>query len=92
MDMKRILLVLLCVLSMPVMASHIVGGEFEVIHLSDYNYRINLILYFDILNGSPGARDFNFTATIYRKSDNAWMQDVYFGYWDWSAHSFVPGQ
>jgi hypothetical protein len=78
MDMKRILLVLLCVLSMPVMASHIVGGEFEVIHLSDYNYRINLILYFDILNGSPGARDFNFTATIYRKSDNAWMQDVYF--------------
>ena len=68
----------LCVLALPVMASHIVGGEFEVIHISGNNYRINLILYFDKLNGSPGARDNNIVAAIYRKRDNQFMQNVSF--------------
>ena len=69
---------MLCVLALPVMASHIVGGEFEVIHISGNTYRINLILYFDILNGSPGARDNNIVAAIYRKRDNQFMQNVSF--------------
>lgn len=77
-DMKRFLLVVLCSFAIPVMASHIVGGEFEVVHISGNSYRINLILYFDILNGNPGARDLNFTSRIYRKRDNAVMQDVFF--------------
>ena len=76
--MKRLLLVFLCSFSIPAMASHIVGGEFEIVHVSGNSYRINLILYFDILNGSPGARDGNFTANIYRKRDNAFMQSVNF--------------
>jgi len=76
--MKRGFLVLLCVLALPVMASHIVGGEFEVIHISGNTYRINLILYFDKLNGSPGARDNNVVAAIYRKRDNQFMQNVSF--------------
>ena len=76
--MKRGLLVILCVLALPVMASHIVGGEFEVIHISGNSYRINLILYFDKLNGSPGARDNNIVAAIYRKRDNQFMQNVSF--------------
>lgn len=63
----------------PVLASHIVGGEFELIHISGNNYRVNLILYFDKLNGSPGARDNNVLASIYRKRDNAFMQNVSFG-------------
>jgi CHU_C Type IX secretion signal domain len=75
--MKWILLAALWVLVFPAMASHIVGGEFELIHLSDNNYRINMILYFDELNGLPGARDPNVVARIYRKRDNFLMRDVY---------------
>lgn len=76
--MKRILLAILLLLSVPSFASHIVGGEFEIVHLTGYNYRVNLILYFDVLNGSTGARDNSVTAIIYRKRDNAYMQAVFF--------------
>ena len=54
-------------------ASHLVGGEFELIHQKDFNYQLNLILYFDVLNGNPGARDPNVQVSIFRKSDNALM-------------------
>ncbi len=76
--MKRILLAFFCLLALPLSASHIVGGEFEILHLSDYNYRINLLLYFDQLNGNPGARDQNITAAIFRKRDNVLMRTVQF--------------
>src|SRR5689334_22884840 len=76
--MKRGFLIILCVLALPVMASHIVGGEFEVIHISGNTYRVNLIIYFDQLNGSPGARDNTITAVIYRKRDNQFMRVVNF--------------
>lgn len=76
--MKRGLLVVLCILALPVMASHIVGGEFEIVHLNGNSYRINLILYFDQLNGNPGARDNNITAAIFRKRDDVFMQNVSF--------------
>lgn len=76
--MKRGFLVILCFLALPVMGSHIVGGEFEIVHLSGNSYRVNLILYFDLLNGSPGARDNNILAAIYRKRDNQFMQNVSF--------------
>src|SRR5690606_9731256 len=51
-------------------ASHIVGGEFELIHISGNTYRLNMILYFDELNGNPGARDQFVDARIFRKRDN----------------------
>ena len=60
------------------MASHIVGGEFEIVHVSGNQYRVSLILYFDELNGNPGAKDNNFTTAIYRKRDKALMQNVFF--------------
>lgn len=75
--MKWILLAVLWVLVVPSFASHIVGGEFELVHLSDNTFRINLILYFDELNGSPAARDANVVARIYRKRDNFFMRDVF---------------
>jgi hypothetical protein len=75
--MKWILLAVLLVFAFPAMSSHIVGGEFELIHLSENSYRINLILYFDELNGLPGARDPNVVARIYRKRDNFLMRDVF---------------
>jgi hypothetical protein len=75
--MKWILLAVLWACIVPAFASHIVGGEFELIHLSDNTFRINLILYFDELNGSPAARDANVVARIYRKRDNLFMRDVF---------------
>lgn len=74
--MRRSLLVAFCVLAFPLMASHIVGGEFEIIHVNGSIYRVNLILYFDDINGSPGALDQNVMAAIYRKSDNKFMRTV----------------
>src|SRR5687767_2372977 len=78
--MKRILLILFCLLAFPVAASHIVGGEFEIIYISGNTYRVNLILYFDVLNGNPGAQDFNINARIFRKSDNFPMRIVTLAY------------
>ena len=57
-------------------ASHIVGGEFELIHLQGFEYRLNLVLYFDLLNGSVGAKDPSATAVIFRMADNAVMGSV----------------
>jgi len=57
-------------------ATHIVGGEFELIHLNDYNYKLNLILYFDIVNGSKGAEDPGALVYIFRKSDDQLMQTI----------------
>lgn len=75
--MKRILLVVLCVLSIPAAASHIVGGEFEIEHQFESTYQVNLILYFDQLNGQAGALDSIVTARIYRKRDNLMMMDIF---------------
>lgn len=75
--MKRFILVVFCLLAFPVMASHIVGGEFEIVHVSGSLYRVNLILYFDKINGNAQARDASATARIFRKSDNAFMADVF---------------
>ena len=75
--MKKIILILFCLWAFPVAASHIVGGEFEIIHISGNTYRVNLILYFDELNGSIGARDPSVNARIFRKRDNALMKDVF---------------
>lgn len=74
--MKKILLLLFCLLAFPVVASHIVGGEFELIYISKNRYRLNLILYFDEKFGSQGAKDPSVTARIFRKRDNASMMIV----------------
>jgi hypothetical protein len=84
--MKRIFLVLFCLLALPVMASHIVGGEFELIYLSKNNYRLNLIYYFDLKNNTfngddpenaqPELSEPTITVGIFRKSDNAFIRYV----------------
>jgi hypothetical protein len=74
--MKKTFLTLLLLISFPLVASHIVGGEFELVHLSDNLYRLNLIIYFDDLNGSPGAQDQSVTARIFRKRDNTVMGQI----------------
>jgi len=54
-------------------ASHIVGGEFELIYISGDSYRLNLILYFDEKFGNQGAKDAFADVRIFRKRDNAIM-------------------
>ncbi|MCF6351549.1 MAG: gliding motility-associated C-terminal domain-containing protein [Cyclobacteriaceae bacterium] len=72
---KRLLLLLLLI-STPAWASHIVGGEFELLHIEGSTYRLNLNLYFDVFNGLSGAQDARVNARIYQKSDNTAMMDV----------------
>ncbi len=74
--MKKFLFVTLLLVVLPLYASHIVGGEFELIHLSGYNYQLNMVLYFDDINGNPGAEDFSVTVSFYRKRDNALMREL----------------
>jgi hypothetical protein len=57
-------------------ASHIVGGEFELIHISGNLYRVNFIQYFDLKNGNPQAKDQSVQAFIFRKFDNVLMQAI----------------
>jgi hypothetical protein len=76
--MKKLLPVLLCAIFFPVMASHIVGGEFEIIHVSGFRYRFNLHVYFDEVNGSQliKQQDTAVDARIFRVRDNVMMRDV----------------
>ncbi|HNP18679.1 MAG TPA: gliding motility-associated C-terminal domain-containing protein [Fulvivirga sp.] len=69
--MRRIILILIVLLAckLNVFASHIVGGEFELLHIQDFSYRLNMVLYFDE-KGQAGAREDFVTVYIYRKSDN----------------------
>ncbi|GAA4409593.1 hypothetical protein GCM10023187_33160 [Nibrella viscosa] len=60
-------------------ATHIVGGELELQKQpagSAYSHRINLNLYFDDINGNPGAEDITINVYVYRKRDNALMGGV----------------
>ena len=83
--MKKAFLTLFLLIAFPVVASHIVGGEFELLHISGSRYRLNLIYYFDKNNGfknpdgsqsEPELVDPNLTAHIYQKSNNALIRSV----------------
>lgn len=76
--MKKLLLIVLCLVVFPVAGSHITGGEFEIVYLGNFQYRINLIIYFDEANGLPGnkTQDRVINAAIFRKSDNHLMRNV----------------
>jgi len=74
--MKKLLFTFLLLIAFPAMASHIVGGEFELLYVSGNTYQVNMILYFDRLHGNPQALDLSATAVIYRKSDNLYMGSV----------------
>src|SRR5688500_11618934 len=80
--MKRLLLLILCVTAFPAMASHIVGGEIELLHISGDLYRINLIYYFDV-QGNPGRvpeAENEITVAIFQKWNNARLRTVVLRY------------
>ncbi|WP_159467476.1 gliding motility-associated C-terminal domain-containing protein [Dyadobacter sp. 3J3] len=64
---------LLCILE--ARATHIVGGQLFITENknSSYNYKIGLTMYFDALNGNPGAEDDVVYIYVFRKRDNASM-------------------
>ena len=68
---KRLLIAVLFFLSIPSIASHIVGGEFNLLYLGPNKYQLNLILYFDALNGFEQLLDQEVNAHIYRYSDDS---------------------
>ena len=74
--MKRFILILLLLAPFFSQASHIVGGEFELRHISGSQYRLTLILYFDHAHGSPGAKDLSANVSIFRMFDNVRMMNV----------------
>ncbi|WP_162426184.1 gliding motility-associated C-terminal domain-containing protein [Pontibacter pudoricolor] len=73
--MKHCLLLLLVVLlcSVSSKATHIVGGEFALGHLSGNSYLLTLNLYFDDINGDPGALDPTITVNVFEKGTNKWI-------------------
>ena len=74
-----VLTVFLLTVSGVVRATHIVGGELELQKLpatSVSTHRINLNLYFDDINGNPGAEDRTVFIYIFRKRDNLLINSV----------------
>lgn len=68
-------------------ATHIVGGEFEILHIEGDRYLFRQIQYFDVVNGNPQAKDLDINASIFRKRDNVFIRSVYMPY---RSESYVP--
>ena len=64
------------VLATPARATHIVGGEMELVHNTGESYTLLLNLYFDAVNGSAGALDADLTASIFEKGSNNRLMNV----------------
>ena len=87
--MKRLILIsaLHLILSNSLFATHIVGGEFEILHLEGDRYQFRQIQYFDVVNGDPDAKDLQINASIFRKRDNVFVRSVLMRY---QTESYVP--
>ena len=60
----------------PARATHIVGGEMELVHNAGDSYTLLLNLYFDAANGNASALDADLTASIFDKATNNRMANV----------------
>ncbi len=69
-------LVLISLIAYHSQASHIVGGEFELVHVQDFQYKLNLIQYFDEVHGNSEAEDDFANAYIFRKKDEVLVEVV----------------
>ena len=80
--MKKLFFILCSLALTHAYASHIVGGEFELLHLKGSQYQVNLIYYFDVLNkgsfgtNTPESLEPTLTAYIYSKGDNHLIRRV----------------
>jgi gliding motility-associated-like protein len=86
--MSRVVhIVVLLLLSAYASATHIVGGEFEILHLEGDRYLFRQIQYFDVINGNPEAKDQVINASIFRKRDNVFVTSVVMTY---RSENLVP--
>ncbi|WP_151087951.1 T9SS type B sorting domain-containing protein [Hymenobacter baengnokdamensis] len=67
---------LLLLLAGPAWATHIVGGEMDLLHQSGSTYTLTLTLYFDAVNGNAAALDQALTAGIFDKATNRQLASV----------------
>jgi hypothetical protein len=84
--MKKLLIGCIFFAVLPVYASHIVGGELELLHIDGFMYRLNLVYYFDVLhndfkdaNGNPippEVEEPTLTVTFFQKSNNNLIRDL----------------
>ncbi|NBA74210.1 T9SS type B sorting domain-containing protein [Emticicia sp. ODNR4P] len=72
---KALLCVFLLLGCLTSRATHIVGGDIDLQRISDqgFTHRLSLNLYFDAINGQPGALDQTVTLGFFRKKDNVMM-------------------
>jgi gliding motility-associated-like protein len=69
--MQRLFFILLFFLfSLPAAATHIVGGELQLKHITGASYQLTLNMYFDNINGNPNAVDPFITVSIFEKGTN----------------------
>ena len=77
---KRLFSFIILLISTHAFASHIVGGEIELVPLKNTTpnatHQITLNLYFDAINGRAQAEENSLRIQIYRKRDLALMGDV----------------
>ncbi|MEI9917538.1 MAG: gliding motility-associated C-terminal domain-containing protein [Bacteroidota bacterium] len=88
--MKRLVVVLLLVLSIPTAASHIVGGEITMVRLTRGTYQVSLIYYFDVANNpgrDPRLEEPSILVGIFRKKGNVLVQTLVL---NWAFKSRVP--
>lgn len=57
-------------------ATHIVGGGFDYRPAGSSNYIFRLTLYFDAINGSPGAKDETAICHIFSKANNQLVESL----------------
>ena len=85
---RRVLCVIfLLLVSAVTKATHIVGGEFEIVHIEGDRYLFRQIQYFDVVNGDPQAKDVLISASIFRKRDNVFVQSITMGL---QSENYVP--
>ncbi len=72
----KIIVFLFLISHVSLWATHIVGGEFELIHIEGFRYKLRLIQYFDVVFGNPAAEDQAIVVSIFRNSDNILMSTV----------------
>ena len=69
-------ILLLALLACPARATHIVGGEMDLLHRTGSTYTLTLNLYFDAINGNAAALDQALTAGIFDKATNRQVTSV----------------
>jgi gliding motility-associated-like protein len=74
--LRQFLSICLCLLPFYGFGTHIVGGEIELLSLgptSSFSHRVNLNMYFDVVNGDAGAEDIAVRLGMFRKRDNEFL-------------------